>query len=70
METKEIQKLIKKEEEEIKDLNLQLKDLNIHLKTLNSIKSNKENSSIKNASIGVLLDVEDPNNKHRHKNKK
>ena len=32
--------------------------------------SNKENSSIKNASIGVLLDVEDPNNKHRHKNKK
>ena len=70
MKTKEIQDLIKKEEEEIKDLNLQLKDLNIHLKTLNSIKSNKENSSIKNASIGVLLDVEDPNNKHRHKNKK
>ncbi len=70
MKTKEIQDLIKKEEEEIKDLNLQLKDLNIHLKTLNSIKSNKENSSIKNASIGVLLDVEDPNNKHRYKNKK
>ena len=62
--------IIDKQEKEIEELNQQLKDLKIHLNTKNKIE--KSNDGIKNATLGLILDVEQPKNKRRntkHKNK-
>ncbi len=62
--------IIDKQEKEIEELNQQLKDLKIHLNTKNKIE--KSNDEIKNASLGLILDIEQPKNKRRntkHKNK-
>ena len=69
LQSEDIDKLIKNEEEEIEDLNQQLKDLRIHIKTINSIEKRGDIDGIKNASLGVLLDVEDPQKKKHHHNK-
>ena len=63
-------KIIDEQDKQIEDLNQQLKDLKIHLTTKNKIE--KSNDGIKNASLGLILDVEQPKNKRRntkHKNK-
>ena len=64
--TENIDNQIAKVDEEIKDLNQQLKELNIHINTLNRLeKSDPE--GIKNASLGMILDVSKSGNSHKKK---
>lgn len=66
LESDDIDKLIKEEDVEIQELSQQLKDLKIHLKTMNSLEKRGDKEDFKNASLGVLLDVEDPQKKKYH----
>lgn len=66
LQTEDLDKLIEKEEEEIKELSEEINDMKTHIKTSNDIEKRGDMNEYKDASLGILLDCGESRKKHHH----